>query len=383
MPTHGPVPWAIAPHTAAKHQIYATYLRDWFEILMRGQRAFRFATYAEGFAGPGVYSTGELGSPVLAVKALIESPKLAEFTREGKFVFVDDDHRCIGRLIAELTDHVGLEVYTDPATRGTILGNVRRARSDTPVRIVEGSCADHLETALDAAGAWGQPIFANLDSWGNAPVPYRLLKRIAENKAGEVIVTLAPQHFIRFVETAGERLDEVFGHVPDWRQLASQEPGNKRRFVLTKYREALARAGFQFILDFELKPVTGDSLYLVFGTNNRKGLATMKRALWDVDPTFGVGFRDPRDDQGELLFNVSNAQDAPLQRFLAARLSAGPEWVPRLRDAAVLQTVYRETHVLPAVEKMVSAGRLQVVGGGPVRLGSRVELIRPLHSDGL
>lgn len=182
MPTPGLVPWAIAPHTAAKHQIYASYLRDWFEILMRGQRAFRFATYAEGFAGPGVYAAGELGSPVLAVKALIESPKLAEFTRVGKFVFVDDDPRCISRLVAELTDHVGLEVRQEPIAQGTILGNVHRARSDSPVRIVEGSCADHLEAALDAAGAWGQPIFANLDSWGNAPVPYRLLQRIADNK---------------------------------------------------------------------------------------------------------------------------------------------------------------------------------------------------------
>ena len=362
MPTHGPVPWAIAPHTAAKHQIYATYLRDWFEILMRGQRAFRFVTYAEGFAGPGVCA---------------ESPKLAEFTRVGKFVFVDDDPRCIGRLVEELTVHVGLEVHQQPILNGAILGNVHRARSDSPVRIVEGSCADHLEAALDAAGAWGQPIFANLDSWGNAPVPYRLLQRIADNKAGEVIVTLAPQHFIRFVETQGDRLDEVFGKVPDWREVSSESPDAKRRYLLTRYREALARAGFQYILDFELTPVTGESLYLVFGTNNFKGLTTMKRALWEIDPNFGVGFRDPRDEQEELLFNVVEAQDAPLQRFLASRLGAGPEWVPRLRDAAVLQTVYRETHVLPALQKMVDAGRLRVERGGPVRPGSRVELSRP------
>ena len=68
MPVDGPVPWPMAEHTGAKHDIYRTYLAKWFPILLAGKNPYPSATYAEGFAGPGIYSTGEVGSPIIAVR---------------------------------------------------------------------------------------------------------------------------------------------------------------------------------------------------------------------------------------------------------------------------------------------------------------------------
>jgi three-Cys-motif partner protein len=359
MPTKGPVPWARPEHTGAKHRIYDLYLRCWFPILL-SKNGYKSATYAEGFAGPGVYSGGEPGSPVIAIKALMETPELADSSRPTKFVFVDDDQRCVDRLRQELLERF-------PARP--------RTTDQMPVTLRKGTCAEALEDALDQVGAWQQPILAVLDSFGNAPVPHRLIKRLAGNPASEVIVTLGPQHFIRFVTELGESADEVFGGDPRWRQVAAMVDGQqKRRLLLTCYRSMLAKAGFRFLLDFEMVDRRGESLYLVFGTSHERGLQKMKEAVWQIDPAFGVKFRDPRDEQNETLFLVDQPQDAPLQRLLLQRLAGrGPTRVLDLRRYALFETVYREQHVIPALTALRQQGKIQAQPG-PIRIAGVVSL---------
>ena len=82
----------------------------------------------------------------------------------ARFVFVDDDQRCVDMLWDTLR-----KAFPQRPRSGDAI----------PLKIVKGTCTSHLEATLDAVRAWGQPIFANLDSWGNAPVPFRLLQRLA------------------------------------------------------------------------------------------------------------------------------------------------------------------------------------------------------------
>ena len=58
--------WPIEPHTAAKHQILRKYLDAWLPIL--GTYNNRML-YIDGFAGPGEYTGGEPGSPIIALEA--------------------------------------------------------------------------------------------------------------------------------------------------------------------------------------------------------------------------------------------------------------------------------------------------------------------------
>ena len=57
--------WEIKPHTAAKHEILRRYLGAWFGIM--GHRAAGMM-YIDGFCGPGRYSKGEPGSPIVAIE---------------------------------------------------------------------------------------------------------------------------------------------------------------------------------------------------------------------------------------------------------------------------------------------------------------------------
>ena len=356
MPVDGPVPWECTEHTAAKHDIYRRYLERWFPILLRGRHAFASVTYAEGFAGPGTYIGGEPGSPIIAIQALISQvPKDSGIAR---FVFVDDDPRCTARLLDELK-----AAFPDRPRTTTAM----------PVLVRQGTCQDELETALAVAHAWDQPIFANLDSWGNVPVPHRLLQRIAKNISSEVIVTLLPQHFVRFVTQLGPAGDEVFGGDPAWREVVNRSPEAKSRHILECYRRSLQAAGFKYLLDFELVTPRGQSLYLVFGTSNSLGVEKMKDSLWEVDRSTGIGFRDPRAEQAETLFELDEPDLAPLRRFLRQRLADdGPARVESLREWTHWNTVYRKQHVIAALTRLRNDGAITADHPGPIRRASTV-----------
>lgn len=358
MPTRGPVPWDCIDHTVAKHDIYKRYLERWFPILLSGkERPYPSVTYAEGFAGPGVYTDGEEGSPVIAIRALLDNVP----TEKGiaKFAFVDDDPRCVAMLNATLRSK-----FPDRP----------RPASTMPVEIKEGTCSDKLEEVLDRLGSWGQPIFANLDSWGNAPVPYKLLQRLAANVSTEVMITLLPQHFVRFVGDMGSAGDEVFGGDSRWRTVTALDPASKSRHILTCYRDALESAGFSHLLDFELVPRNGQPLYLIFATSHKLGVQKMKDSLWEVDRANGIGFRDPRDEQAEALFSVDEPQLGPLVRLVKTELRRrGQARVEELRQFALLETVFRPEHVIRALQPLVDSGEVEA---SPTRRLNRSSLVR-------
>lgn len=68
-----PTQWPLDPHTAAKHEILRRYLNAWFPIL--GTYNGR-VVFLDGFAGPGIYSQGEPGSPIVALRTLLEPARL-------------------------------------------------------------------------------------------------------------------------------------------------------------------------------------------------------------------------------------------------------------------------------------------------------------------
>jgi three-Cys-motif partner protein len=347
MPVDGPVPWDRADHTAAKHDIYRRYLHRWFPIIL-SKDSWKSATYAEGFAGPGVYTKNEEGSPLIAIRAYLT--EVSDSSKSARFLFVDDDKRCTKMLGEQLAK---------------AFPKRPRPEHQMPVSIKTGKCSEILETELDSLSAWGSPILAMLDSWGNAPVPFALLERIAANPGSEVMVTLEPQHFVRFVTNLGPSADDVFGGSADWREAAAADSSEKRQHILSCYRASLTQAGFRYLLDFELIDRRGNPLYLVFGTNHQRGVEKMKDSLWEVDRSFGVGFRDPRDNQLEALFELESPQLTPLTRLLAERISIMREVrVEDLRTFTLFRTVFRPEHVIRALEPLVAAGAIILDGGG-------------------
>ena len=61
--------WDLDPHTIGKHLVLKNYMNAWLPIMSRWNGRVLFI---DAFAGPGEYSKGELGSPIIALRALIE-----------------------------------------------------------------------------------------------------------------------------------------------------------------------------------------------------------------------------------------------------------------------------------------------------------------------
>ncbi|CCH79827.1 hypothetical protein BN12_60033 [Nostocoides japonicum T1-X7] len=343
-----PVPWEADEHTKAKHALYAQYLSKWMPIMVNGWGAN--ITYAEGFSGPGVYLDGSPGSPVIAMRTLVDDPDIRTKVKRGglRFVFIDHDQRCIDMLPGELGKAASPVTLGDLAAHGIYL------------TIEKGKCEPDLERVLTAQNAWQRPILAVLDTWGGA-VSFDLVKRIADNPGSEVIITMQPQYFARFaIADEVTHGDRVFGN-NRWRAVSEQPSGSKDRWLLQRYRHSIRAAGFPFVLDFELIDKRGQSLFLVFGTTHRKGLIKMKEAMWEVDDVAGIGYRDPRDPDQQALAIEFEPNTAPLKRLIMDHLSTLPNnraVIRDLRSFALFNTVFKESQAMAAVREMVAAGLL-------------------------
>ena len=88
-----PTLWPAEPHTLAKHAILGNYLKAWMAILSqhfgRQHNKPSHISYVDGFAGPGEYEGGELGSPVIAIKTSMEHSH--DFPIPVNFLFVEND----------------------------------------------------------------------------------------------------------------------------------------------------------------------------------------------------------------------------------------------------------------------------------------------------
>ncbi|MCV7079580.1 three-Cys-motif partner protein TcmP [Mycobacterium szulgai] len=367
-----PVPWEADPHTKTKHALYRQYLGKWMPIMVNGWGAN--ITYAEGFAGPGVYLDGAPGSPVIALQTLVGNPKIRTKVKTGgiRFIFVDHDQRCISMLPGELSKAAAPVPLDELAQHGV------------HVSIEKGECEPRLAEVLTRENAWKRPILAVLDTWGGA-VSFDLVRRIADNPGSEVIITMKPQYFSRFANASDiTHGDKVFGGTA-WREVAQQSSEAKERWLLQRYRGSVHAAGFPYVLDFELVDARGESLFLVFGTTHPKGLTKMKEAMWEVDDIAGIGYRDPRDPAQQTLAIELEPHTAPLRRLVVDHLNLLPgnrSPIHEIRKFALYNTVFKESQAMVVVREMVSSGLLIRADGVPTDAGLSFQHVVSLPTAG-
>lgn len=334
-----PTIWPLEPHTGVKHEIYDRYLDAWLPIILGGWKS---ATYAEGYAGPGVYKNGEPGSPIRALRRLRNAqashPHLHD--RQARLVLVEKRPDRVARLLDEFRRELN-----HPMPDGEY--------EDATLRILvrKGPCNTALPPALNHIGAWDGPVLAVLDSFGGGNTQ-DLLRHFAGRAAGEVIVTVDPQHFVRNLDP--ERANEVFGS-DRWRRVDRVAAPEKRQFIAEQLVEAVRQAGFKYVISFGLHSVRGGDLLLQFGTNHIKGVEKFKDSLWRADPISGARFQDPNDPDQMLLDLAVEADVAPLRRLLAAQLDTRPgrtATIDELREYTLEHTIFKTTHAAPALEQL-------------------------------
>ena len=150
--THKESKWLLDPHIEAKHAILRRYLAGWFPVMARFNKRLVFI---DGFAGPGSYVDGEPGSPVIALKTLIEHAAFENMS-STEFVFVfleaeEDRHQHLAKSLEEYASSIG---GWPPNVRVT----------HRCVSFADG--AEEILSSLEASGAKLAPALVFIDPFG-------------------------------------------------------------------------------------------------------------------------------------------------------------------------------------------------------------------------
>ncbi|MCY4108868.1 MAG: three-Cys-motif partner protein TcmP, partial [Chloroflexi bacterium] len=287
MPAPATTTWDLKPHSLAKHEILKRYMQAWVPIF--GQSGFSELVYIDGFAGPGRYSNGEDGSPVIAVKAALERQNQID---SMTFLFVEKD-----RDRADMLD----EVLGDLPIPGNFTIHVARGRT----------FAEAVTRFLDERTLGGRqlpPTFAFIDPFGWRDVPFELVCRILSLPRCEVLITFMYVAINRFLGLPNQacNFNTLFG-TDEWDAINTMiEPQERNRTAHDLYLAQLKnRAGAQYVRSFEMsndRNVT--DYYLFYATNHLLGLKKMKEAMWKVDESGEFRFSDATDRNQMVLFRA-------------------------------------------------------------------------------
>lgn len=332
--------WELEPHTGAKHEILRRYLNAWFPIMSRHNQRI---LYIDGFAGPGEYTGGEIGSPLIALNTAIEHE--ARLTDELVFVFIEKDPDRRDYLAGKLEEYEDLP--DNIVIQGPVLGTFDEEMTD-------------ILDALDAQSAALAPTFAMVDPFGWSGTPMSVISRIMGHNRAEVLVTFMYEAINRFVAHGGgtieAQFDELYG-TGAWRQAAEfEDPDQRRRHLHDLYRDQLKQeADINYVRSFEmLNDGNRTEYFLFFGTNSFMGLKKMKYAMWQVDPGAGMQFSDYTHSDQQVLFE-EEPDFNQLREMMLAWGAGSDRTVDEIERFVVEGTPFAHTHykrqVLKPLEK--------------------------------
>lgn len=296
--------------------------------------------YIDGFAGPGEYIGGKDGSPIIAIKAILEHR--TEIKSEVIMLFVEaDTDRC--------------EFLKQKISSLNIPTNVK----------IECICSQFDKTLTDLLNCLNEqkkvlaPSFVFIDPFGFTGIPFDLIKRIMENPRCEVLITFMYEEINRFVsdQTLWDSLISTFG-TEQWKQMINESDPKRRISMLHEiYKKQLEdTAKISFVRSFKMVNKSNKTDYfLFFGTNNVVGLKKMKEAMWKVDDSGLFQFSDATYNPDQPTLFKMNPDYFKLKQIILSNFKGKKINVDELENFVVTQTPFRETHykrqILLSMEK--------------------------------
>ena len=317
--------WELEPHTAAKHAILRRYMSAWLPILSHG--GFQKLAYIDAFSGPGSYLGGEDGSPVIALKAMLDHESAIKAQCHFDFVELDPQRA------AALTKAV--EATTDQ------LGKPSNAHITVHQKTFEDAYVS-IDAKLRSAKTI--PTFAFIDPFGWKGLPFSIVSELLNRPSTEVLINFMFEEINRFLEhpDQGRNFDRLFG-CSDWKACASLHGPERNRCIRDLYAQKLSQIA-RYVRFFEMRNKSNATDYfLFFATNNMIGLKKMKEAMWKVDQGGAFSFSDAtHPDQLTLFVNEPNFKQ--LRTLILQRFKGREASVEQVEEFVVAETAFRETH---------------------------------------
>lgn len=331
--------WGIDPHTKAKHEILRRYLEAWFPILGSHHRRI---VYIDGFAGPGRYKSGELGSPLIALNVATNHRKA--HTGELVFWFIDEREDRIEHLRRELNGMIIPPHFKVRAEAGKFHEKV-------------GSVLESIE----ADGSQVAPTFAFIDPFGFSGIPFSLIERLLKHPRCEVLITFMVDAINRFLEhpksTVVQHIVDAFG--TDEAIRIAQAPGNRIEQLRALYQSRLQEVA-DYVRYFEMRDRNDRTqYYLFFASNHELGHLKMKEAMWKVDPDGEFRFSDATNPNQLVLFEADTTSNL-VEQLRKEFAGKGPVMGAQIRKFVENKTAYLKRHMTTALRQEEAAGRMKV-----------------------
>ncbi len=288
------VTWEREDHTKAKHELLLAFFNKWVSIHSEhfAGRGGGVVRIYDGFAGPGVYTGGEPGSPLILLRALCTHPRLHERWQSVRYElhFVEKDPDRAAMLEQELKE---------------LEAEMRAAQGWSENVQWSVTCGNYEENVPEPVPGLSA-LFLFIDPFGYSHAPMTLTKDLIQQPRSDTLIFLPLSFVHRFADREGQddALDRFFG-TPDWRQIPNghDRPGK----LLALFQDQLRSAGLEWTLPFRLMPEDRRNAYWIVGASGHPaGFASIKEAFWAVDPVNGQGFAAHRSapaGQGAFLFD--------------------------------------------------------------------------------
>ena len=286
-----------------------SYLNAWLPIL--GRRTGRIL-FIDRFAGPGEYENGEEGSPIIAMRALIDHNAQKTIQAEVGFIFIEKDEARAAHL-QEITRQWGEMLPKDCWT------NVIQGKFDETMTDVLDGLEDQRRRLA--------PAFIMIDPFGVSETPMSVIERILANPKSEVYISFMYGWINRFCNQPefASPLDKLFG-CQAWRKCADIEDSAERQICFyALYEQQLRTAGAKNVVTFNLYEGERLKYGTFFATGHWLGANKMKAAIWKVAPSGDFAFKGTRSAQ--LTLGIDNPNFEPLKEALRNEFQSS-NWVP-------------------------------------------------------
>lgn len=334
MENNNSVLWSLEPYTEAKHAVLRKYLNTWLPILSRFNGKI---VYIDGFSGPGEYSKGEDGSPIIAIKAILEH----KFTFQTKinmlFIEIRED-RCsfLKEKISSIRIPANINIHIICGEFRDVIGSVLKNNEENKKVLA--------------------PSFVFIDPFGFSGIPMDLIKKIMRNRSCEVLITFMYEDICRFLclESNKTHLTETFG-TNEWEKAPNNSPHNKLEFLHSLYKKQLesqSGADIKFVRSFKMKNKFNKvDYFLFFGTNRIEGLEKMKEAMWRVDKSGSFQFSDATYQPFQGVLFEGKPRYSELKKIILEKFKEKIISSRKLGDFIVVETSFLRSHYKTSILK--------------------------------
>jgi three-Cys-motif partner protein len=342
--------WPLEPHTAKKHEILRRYFQAWLPILAQHNPRL---LYIDAFAGPGEYSGGEDGSPVVILKAARDH--VIPFKSQLVCLFIESEDERYQHLV-QVLDRI----------RPTLPTNVK-------FRPLLGRFNDQLTEIfanMDEQGRLRAPTLAFVDPFGFSHTPFSAIERLMKYSKTEVLVNFMYDEINRFLSFPGfaAHFDAQFG-TPKWREAVELSYPLERLMAIHDLYLSQLRTVARYVRAFLMVNKSNiPDYFLFFATNSIEGLAAMKHSMWKVDPSGEFQFSDFTDASKQILLFDPKPDYQSLREIITHQFKRTEIAVEVLAEWVVAETPFLSTHIKKHVlTPMEKDGAVSVVNPKPER----------------